>query len=272
MIKIQKQNLHTHTSYCDGADTPEEVVVEAIKRGFDSIGFSGHSYMRYSEYVGTEDKTEDYKKEISELKKIYKEKIKIYLGLEVDMYSAPDMSGYDYLIGSVHYFKLGNEYVGFDRDEKEVERVINTYFNGNGMEYAREYYRQLSMLPQYGNFDIIGHFDLITKHSDNRCFFDTASKEYINAAMEAVHSLAGKIPLFEVNTGAIARGYRKSPYPSEMLVKELKKLGFGVVVTSDCHDKRFLDYKTDEAVEFLKYCGFKEKYILTDDGFSAIEL
>ena len=35
------------------------------------------------------------------------------------------------------------------------------------MEYAKLYYKTLSELPQYGKFDIIGHFDLITKHSDN---------------------------------------------------------------------------------------------------------
>ena len=39
-----KQNLHTHTVFCDGEDTPEAFVKEAIARGFDSIGFSGHGY------------------------------------------------------------------------------------------------------------------------------------------------------------------------------------------------------------------------------------
>ena len=44
-----RQNLHTHTTFCDGKDTPEELVEAAIAKGFDSIGFSGHSYMYYSE-------------------------------------------------------------------------------------------------------------------------------------------------------------------------------------------------------------------------------
>ena len=38
------QNLHTHTTYCDGRDTPVEMIESAIAQGFDSIGFSGHSY------------------------------------------------------------------------------------------------------------------------------------------------------------------------------------------------------------------------------------
>ena len=36
------QNLHTHTSFCDGANTPEEMVQAAIALGMDSLGFSGH--------------------------------------------------------------------------------------------------------------------------------------------------------------------------------------------------------------------------------------
>ena len=82
----------------------------------------------------------------------------------------------------------------------------------------------------------------------------------------------GKIPFFEINTGAMARGLRKNPYPSMELVKELKRLGFGAVISSDCHKKEFLDYKFDEATELLKMCGFKEKYILTDNGFTAVSL
>ena len=140
------------------------------------------------------------------------------------------------------------------------------------MEYAKLYYKTLAELPQYGSFDIIGHFDLITKHSDNRVFFDETSKEYLDAAFEAAEALAGKIPLFEVNTGAIARGYRKTPYPSIPIIKRLRELGFGAVITSDCHNKKMIDCNFDEAAELLKLCGFKEKYILTEKGFEGVSL
>lgn len=38
------QNLHTHTIYCDGKDTPEEMILAACEKGFTSLGFSGHSF------------------------------------------------------------------------------------------------------------------------------------------------------------------------------------------------------------------------------------
>ena len=140
------------------------------------------------------------------------------------------------------------------------------------MACAKAYYKTLSELPKYGKFDIIGHFDLITKHSDNIKLFDEDAKEYRNAALEAAHALKGKIPFFEVNTGAIARGYRKAPYPSMYILNELKNLGFGAVISSDCHNKAMLDCNFNEAAEMLRECGFTEKYILTDNGFSAVAL
>ncbi len=267
-----KQNLHTHTNLCDGLDSPEELVLAAIDKGFDSIGFSAHSYMKYSKYLGGVDRTEEYKQAVRDVQKAYGHLIKIYLGIEVDMYSEPDLTEYDYAIGSVHYLKVLGEPVSFDRGEQEVAEYIDRYFGGDGMAYAKAYYQAVASLPEYGKFDIIGHFDLITKHCENRNFFDTSSDAYIHTAFEAAEALVGKIPFFEVNTGAIARGYRTSPYPSVPIIKRLKELGFGAVITSDCHDKAMLDCHFSEAEELLKSCGFCETYILTDNGFVPVSL
>lgn len=43
-------------------------------------------------------------------------------------------------------------------------------------------------------------------------------------------------------------------------------------IISDCHNKSMLDCKFDEAAELLKGCGYKEKYVLTDCGFTAVSL
>jgi len=273
MKRKMLQNLHTHTSYCDGKDSPETMVKYAIEKGFDSLGFSGHSYMSYSPYSKvTPESTQEYKKEINLLKKQYEDQLSIYLGLEVDMYSGVELSGYDYLIGSVHYMKIGDAYFGFDRMAKGVQELICEQFGGDGMKFAKKYYEEVAMLPRYGDFDIIGHFDLITKNLDTIAFFDEQSKEYLGWALEAMQALKGKIPFFEVNTGAIARGYRKTPYPSITLLKEFKRQGFGAIVTSDCHDGRLLDCGLEDAENLLRHCGFKEKYILTKEGFKAVAL
>lgn len=38
-----RQNLHTHTTFCDGTNTAEEMIQAARELGMDSLGFSGHS-------------------------------------------------------------------------------------------------------------------------------------------------------------------------------------------------------------------------------------
>lgn len=267
------QNLHTHTSYCDGLDTPEKMLLNAHEKGFHSIGFSGHSYMYYApSHSMTEAGTKLYRQEIAYLKKKYDGWMDVFSGLEVDAFSQIDLSGYDYLIGSVHYIKVGNEIVGIDRPAQVVQSVIDRYFRGDGLAYAKAYYKTLAQLPEYGKFDIIGHFDLITKHKEKEFLFDTTDKQYQWAAIEAAEALAGKIPYFEVNTGAIARGFRTTPYPEPFLLKEMLRLGFGVVISSDCHDSRLVDCYFDESRQLLRDCGFREQYVLKKEGFVPIEL
>ncbi|MBE7011343.1 MAG: histidinol-phosphatase HisJ family protein [Ruminococcaceae bacterium] len=267
------QNLHTHTFYCDGADSPEEIILCAIKKGFSSIGFSGHSFNPYSEFFAKRgDKTAEYRENVLMLKEKYKDRLDVFLGLEVEDCSPVDRSGYDYLIGGVHYLNVGDTYKLFDSNPERFRNMINEHFGGDGMRFAKAYYTAVSELPSKGDFDIIAHFDLITKHIEKESFFDITSKEYKTAAYEAIDALKGEIPFFEVNTGGIARGYRKMPYPMPDIIKEFKRQGFGVVITSDCHDKNMIDCKFDEAAELLKECGYKEKYILTKDGFFGVAI
>ena len=41
--KMTLQNLHTHTVFSDGKNTPEEMVLGAVRAGCTSLGFSEHS-------------------------------------------------------------------------------------------------------------------------------------------------------------------------------------------------------------------------------------
>lgn len=264
------QNLHTHTTYCDGKDTPEQMIMAAIEKGFLSIGFSGHSYVDFDEIASMSmEETEQYKKEVRALAQKYKDKIKVYCGIEYDFYSNFDISDFDYTIGSVHALKIGDRYFGIDHSMNKTIELVKNHFGGNGYAFAKAYYETLAELPSRGKFDIIGHFDLVTKYRDKVAFFNGESKQYRDLALGAVSALKGKIPLFEVNSGAIGRGYRTTPYPDEFLVKELKKQGFGAVITSDCHNSSWLDIGYKNALELLEECGYKEIYYLTDEGFKA---
>jgi len=269
-----KQNLHTHTTYADGNDTPEQLVLEAIRRNFGSIGFSEHSYMSFSSYPHqmTVEKTENYKKEIRQLKTKYQDVIEIFCGLEFEMFSDVPADGFDYLIGSAHYLDIDSKIVGFDRGLEETLACVNHYFGGSGLAFAKKYFETIACLPEKGHFDILGHFDIFTKNNEMGNFIDVSSKEYLCAGFDAIGALKGKIPFFEVNTGAISRGYRTSPYPQMEFLKEFNRLGFGAVITSDCHDKNYLDCHFEEAEALLLAAGYRSRWILTPNGFAEVGL
>lgn len=269
-----KQNLHIHTTYVDGKDKPEELILEAIERGFDSIGFSEHSYTYFSDYPYkmTVEQMGDYKAEVRALKAKYQGVIDVFCGLELDLYSDVPTDGFDYLIGSVHYLNFNGKFSGFDRGLREVQDYIKNNFNGDGLAFAKKYYETVSCLPERAQIDIIGHFDCLTKTNEQGRTVDTSAKEYLDAGFEAIHNLKGKIPFFEVNTGAISRGYRTSPYPQMDFLKEFRRCGFGAVITSDCHDKNYLDCFFEESRQLLAEAGFKSRWILTGDGFKEVAL
>lgn len=266
-----KQNLHTHSTFCDGKNTPEELVQEAIARGFDSLGFSMHSYVPCSG-IGSVDALESYKAEILRLKQEYRNQIKLFLGIEYDIFSEHSPLGFEYTIASVHCLERNGVVFDFDKRLDQTLQYINDYFSGSSMEFAKCYYVTVSTIPQYGSFDILGHFDLITKNNEKGNFLNVHDPVYLGYAKDAIHALKGKIPLFEVNTGCIGRGYRKTPYPQTELLKEFKDCGFGAVITSDCHKKEYLDCNFEDAKQLLQSVGYNTIYVLTEQGFQEIPI
>ena len=269
-----KQCLHTHSVLCDGKDTLEEMVLAAIEKGFDSIGFSGHSFMDiYAEFSMSEEDIKVYKAEIARLQQVYGDRIKIWCGLEKDNYTTLSTEGYDYLIGSVHVMEHPEGLLFIDWTAERTRENIEKVFGGDGIAYANHYFKALADLPNHGSFDILGHFDLLTKFNEKEPdLFDTTDPAYRAAATEAAEALVGKVKYFEVNTGAISRGYRTTPYPDPFIIKEMKRLGFGAIISSDCHDRNFLDCGYEDAKRLLREAGFTEHYVLKEEGFVAIPL
>ena len=153
-------NFHTHSSFCDGKNTPEEIILAAIDKGFYAIGFSGHGYT------------------------------------EFDLrYCLKDTNGY-----------ILETYLFFDHNE----------------------YNQIS--EKY-----------ITEAAESNC-------------------------IFEINTGAIARGLRTTPYPAENLLYVLKEKDAKILLSSDSHSIDTLDFAFEEIKQYLYDIGFRYLHTLTKDS------
>ena len=234
-------NYHTHTTYCDGKNTPDEMIQKAIELGFDELGFSGHSYTEFDlEPCMTREGTEQYKKEINALKEKYKDKIKILLGIEYDYHSVEPLDCYDYVLGSVHYILKDGEYLCIDYSREKQIETVNRYYNGDYYAYIEDYYATVADLYNKTKCDIIGHFDLITKFNTDGSLFDTKHPRYIAAWKAAADAILATPAVVEINTGGIARGYVKKPYPTKEIVDYFKSYGKKLIFSSDCHNKDFL--------------------------------
>lgn len=264
-------DFHTHTVYCDGKNTPREMVERAIEMGLSALGFSGHGLTTHdSSFCMTEENTAKYIKEITALKEEFDGKIDILLGLEADLHSVFDRGLFDYVIGSVHYYEKDGLKIGVDDcAERTLEAAI--LFGGTD-ELARMYFNDVARVKTVTGCDIIGHFDLLSKFDETKPVFLPYSKAYKDSAIDAVDELLKTDAVFEVNTGAISRGYRTAPYPAPFILKRICEKGGSVILTGDAHSKDTLCYKFDEAIEYVRECGFDSVKTLTKSGFKDIKI
>jgi HisJ family histidinol phosphate phosphatase len=87
-------NYHMHSLFSDGKAFPEEYVKIAIEKGFRSIGFSEHGPTQYDKHWELPaDKVDEYFAEINRLKEKYKDKIDIYVGMELDYFTGIEENG-----------------------------------------------------------------------------------------------------------------------------------------------------------------------------------
>lgn len=263
-------DIHVHSTYCDGKNMPEEMIKKAVELGFESLGFSGHSYTDGDlSYCMSLEDTHKYAEEITALKEKYPQ-LDILLGIERDYYFTPDGVDYDYIIGSLHYVKKDGKLFDVDASGDKVDENVKKYFGGDYRTFVESYYNDLKDIVKRTNADVIGHFDLVVKNNEGNKYFDEEADWYRECAIDALREIAKSKPVFEVNTGAMARGYRTTPYPAKFILEEIKKLGCDVVITSDCHDLNNLGYAFDEAINLVRNCGFETVKVLTKNGFEDI--
>lgn len=266
-----KADCHIHTSYCDGKDTPRDIVESAYKRGFTHLGFSGHSYFAYPEPFGMSDtRYENYKEDILSLKDEYKGKMQIIFGIEQEYYG--NRVEAEYCIGSCHCLKRKEQFITIDSSPELLETAVLQFWDGNWYSFIESYYNTIARLKEKTNCDLIGHFDLVTKFNEGNRYFDENSEQYFEIAWETMKYLKKWDIPFEVNSGAISRGYRKEPYPSMRLLKELNNIGGKVSITSDSHRKETVGYHRLESMKRIYQCGFRKHSIMTEDGMMEIKI
>ena len=214
----------------------------------------------------------DYRAEVRALADKYAGSIKVYLGIEWDVSAAAlDLSPYDYVIGSVHELPVDG-HRSVDANAETTARFLAECFGGDADAAAEMYFAEMDKVAARPEVGIVGHFDLLTKFDEQRGFFNENSPRYRRAAERAMEKLVAAGKIFEVNTGAISRGYRTSPYPSRELLTQLHRMGGRVTLSADAHSAGAIACAFDQAEALVRACGFEEIYELQDGGFVPVKL
>lgn len=265
-------DFHTHTTYCDGKSTPRQMVEAAYRMGLTDFGISGHAdYSMWEPGFGMSDEIlAAYKKELEALREEYAGKLNLYIGIEMDTLGPVQQA--EYTIGSTHSILKDGNLVMVDDTEEKLVQAVETLWNGNWYAMAEDYFELEATVYDQLHCDWVGHFDLITKFNEGYRHFDETKDAYLEPALAAMKKLNSQGLPFEINTGAISRGYRTAPYPNSILLRELKAMGGRIMINSDSHSADTIAYAFEQAQRIAYECGFRKVSVLTPRGLEEIPL
>ncbi len=269
-------NLHLHSVFSDGALHPEEYVKKAIELGFTSMGFTEHSPLPFDNPFSLKsEKLQEYIELIDELKDKYKDEIKLYRALEMDFIPGisedfkhwKEAAQADYLIGSVHLVKPEKiEDLWFTDGPKTetYDKGLHQFFNGDIQKAVTAFYHQSMQMIASQDFDVLGHFDKIKMHNNDR-FFTENEAWYQQLIDETLDLIQQKQLIVEVNTRGVYK--KRSPhfFPDGLALEKVRKRKIPILISSDAHHPDELNMGFAEATKQLQDMGF-QSIMNFDDG------
>lgn len=260
-------NYHTHTARCGHATgSDEEYVLAAIEAGWRVLGFTDHAAWPYeSGYTNlgvrmTTDMLEEYCASIRALQEKYKDKIRIYLGLECEYFPA-----YMKWLREQKE-KLGLDFLIFGNHFEESDETGIYYGAAPLQENARSYCRDAILGMETGLFAYLAHPDLFLM---NYPTFDETAKEVSETICRRALEL--NIPL-EYNLQGQRleeRGKAKGVgYPKRCFWEIARDVGNEVIIGMDAHSPAALidRERYNKAMEELRELGVKQIFNLPGLG------
>jgi histidinol-phosphatase (PHP family) len=241
-------DYHTHSILSDGSSSYEEMVLSAVEKGLEEIGFSDHICLKPVTWAMKEVDRPVMIRQISEVQKKYGHLISIRFGIELDFIPGKEEKlaeiirslPVDYVIGSVHFMEDWN----FDGDE-------SLYGKWSNDELYERYFKLVQQAVISGLFDTIGHLDLIKKfavypETDQTRLFEETADVIRNSGI-----------VVELNTSGFDKPCAES-YPGPRLLEILHTREIPVTLSSDAHHPLQIARHYRQAVDLLKKTGYHQ--------------
>jgi histidinol-phosphatase (PHP family) len=266
---MKPSNFHSHCTFCDGKNPPEDYLLSALAQQFRAYGFSSHSPLPFETSWNMQaGRMNAYIDEVNRLKAAYGRRIEVYLGLEIDYLdetynaSVPYFQSLplDYRIGSIHFLPwqlpLTEENMTcIDGDADGFARLVGERYGGDVRRIVQHYFETSMRMVDAGGFDIVGHADKIYMNASRYPGFDLSADWYRRPFGEYIRLIAEKGLTVEINTKNLSRIRQTYPHPNALGL--LYELRIPVTVNSDCHYPALIDSGRGEALALLRQTGFR---------------
>ncbi len=276
-----KASYHVHTAFCDGKNSPDEMVRAALDAEMTAIALTAHAAWPFAtEWHLAPAKYEEYLAEARRVKAAYEGRIEVWCGFEADYLAgltAPDPSTYarfspEFIVGSVHYVTEGSRDVAappwsIDAPTAEVADGIRRCYGGNAKRAVGAYWSTVREMATTCSFDVLGHLDVLRKRNGELKFFDEDAGWYKGELRETVKAIAKAGVVVEINTGGIARKALDDVYPSAYLLGLLARAGVPITVSSDAHATADIACAYDRAYKAAREAGYGSLSFFTGSGW-----
>lgn len=252
--------FHSHTQFCDGHATMEQMVTAALAQGMEFYGFSPHSPIPIPSPCNMSyDSVPQYLHEVARLKDAFEGKpIELFAGMEID-YLGEDFgpaSEYfrtiplDYVIASIHFIpNQHGEPVDVDGSFDNFKRKMSDMFNGDIDYVVETFFRQELAMIESGHFDILGHFDKVGMNAGYYAPGIEDGSHYKALVSEVIDSIIDRNLTIELNTKA--REQHGRFFPGEVYLPRLVDAGVTILVNSDAHRPDRITASRAEAFRIL---------------------
>lgn len=255
---MYKADSHIHSNFSgDSMEKLENIIERAIETGMDEITITDHLDLEFPGEINIfELDFKTYVETLKKLKNLYKNNIKIKIGIELglqpqlkdkydEIFNCEDI---DFIIGSFHCVR------GMDvADRKFFEKYSKD-------EAHRIYFEEiLNTIDLFPKINVCGHLDFINRYG--RSVYDDYKKINFEMHKELIDKILIKLIEknigIEINTSALRYGLRDF-HPCRKILKRYKELG-GKIITmgSDAHRALDIMRDFDKARDVLKETSFK---------------
>jgi histidinol-phosphatase (PHP family) len=260
-------DYHAHTRFSCDCDTEMSVMCEeAIARGFREIAFTDHVDFGPNDPPGYF-KPVEYLQSIERCRSLYGDRLTIRAGVELgephlfaqETRAVLAAGAFDFVIGSAHYAAL----LPSSSDSADTEKLqcawSESFFDQPLRQAYEAYFRQVVGLAARGDFDVLGHVDLVKRDARHYNKPYDGPAPYADMIRTALRSVIERGKGIEINTSPLYKGKGMTePCPSLEVLRWYREMG-GEILTigSDAHLPDKIGSHFDVALELARAAGFK---------------